>query len=170
MARTAIVTGATKGIGAAIASKLRAEGNQVIGIARTAPETFDGPFFECDLNDLEQTKSVFDAICSQHDVSILVNNVGSVAVESVSEITLEGLGLQWRGNVESSVLAVQAVLPAMKKTHWGRIVNISSGAILGKSGRTGYAGTKAAILGMTRTMAMELGADGITVNCVAPGQ
>lgn len=168
--KKALVTGATRGIGAAIVSRLISDGFEVVGIARCEPDSFNGDFYRCDLSDLNQSQETFAEISRKHDISVVVNNVGAVAVEPVGSITPAAMDNQWRVNVEAAVIAVQAVLPAMKESRFGRVVNVASGAILGKMGRTGYSASKAALLGLTRTMAMELGEHGITVNCVAPGQ
>jgi len=170
MAKKAVVTGATRGIGAAITQRLIQDGFEVIGIARHVPSSFPGEFHQCDLNDLENSRAVFSRIGLAHDVSILINNVGAVAVESVADITTDALSYQWRVNVEAAVLAIQALLPSMRRQRFGRVINIASGALLGKIGRTGYAASKAALVGLTRTMAMELGPSEVTVNCIAPGQ
>ncbi|ALL68392.1 3-oxoacyl-[acyl-carrier protein] reductase [Paraburkholderia caribensis MBA4] len=170
MSKVALVTGATRGIGAAIASRLAADGYDVVGIARHAKASFPGKFYECDLDDTNNSQKVLAEICREHEVSVVVNNVGAVKVQNAGDITVEALSQQWRVNVEGSVLAIQAALPTMKAQGFGRVINISSGAFLGKAGRTGYSASKAALIGLTRTLAIELGPLGITVNCVAPGQ
>ena len=170
MSKVALVTGATRGIGAAIAKQLARDGFDVVGIARKAGADFPGTFYECDLDDSKKSQEVLTEICKKHEVSVVVNNVGAVKVQNAGDITAEALTQQWRVNVEGSVIAIQAALPAMKTLGFGRVINISSGAFLGKAGRTGYAASKAALIGLTRTLAIELGPLGITVNCVAPGQ
>lgn len=169
-ARTALVTGATRGIGRAIAAQLRARGVRVVGIARQRAEAPVDELHLCDLGDAAATREVLAGLCARQGFDILVNNAGAVAVEPAGSITEEGLQRQWRVNVGAAVDAIQAVLPGMRERRWGRVVSIASGAVLGKAGRSGYSATKAALLGMTRTLAMELGEHGITVNCIAPGQ
>lgn len=172
MQKTALVTGATRGIGQAIAARLKADGHEVIGIARHAA-VGTGPldhFYRCDLADAQATHATLATIAQRHRVTVVVNNAGAVAVEPAGAITEAGLALQWQVNVGAAIAAVQAALPGMRQAGWGRIVNIASGAVLGKPGRSGYAGTKAALIGVTRTLALELGPHGITVNCIAPGQ
>ncbi|MDY7548922.1 SDR family oxidoreductase [Glaciimonas sp. CA11.2] len=170
MAKSVLVTGATRGIGRAIAEQMAADGYEVIGIARNPVPDFRGHLYQCDLDDPIETQVILEKICRLHEITIVVNNVGAVAVETVGTITSTALSQQWRVNVEASVMTIQAALPAMKKNQWGRIVNIASGAVLGKAGRAGYSASKAALLGLTRTLAIELGPFGISANCIAPGQ
>ncbi len=170
MKRIALVTGASRGIGRAIANRLATDGVEVIGLARNPCADFPGNFYTCDVGDLPHSGQLFQEICQRHGVNIVVNNAGAVAVESAADVTSDALDLQWHVHVNAAVLAAQAALPQMRKQNWGRIVSIASGAVLGKVGRTGYAASKAAQIGMTRTLSMELGPLGVTVNCVAPGQ
>ncbi|MEP9355443.1 SDR family oxidoreductase [Xanthobacter sp. KR7-65] len=170
MARTALVTGATRGIGAAIARNLAASGLEVVGIARNTPAWFDGAFYECDLHDAAQRAATFAAIADRHGIDIVINNVGAARIEPTGSITKDALDEMWSVNVEATIEAIQAFLPRMRQQSWGRIVNIASGAILGKPGRGGYSATKAALIGLSRTMAIDLAAFGITVNVVSPGQ
>ncbi|WP_374250330.1 SDR family oxidoreductase [Xanthobacter sp.] len=170
MARTALVTGATRGIGAAIARNLTTSGLEVVGIARNTPARFDGAFYKCDLHDPAHRAATFATIADRHGIDIVINNVGAARIEPTGSITKDALNEMWSVNVEATIEAIQAFLPRMKQQAWGRIVNIASGAILGKPGRGGYSATKAALIGLSRTMAIDLAAFGITVNIVSPGQ
>lgn len=170
MPKRAVITGATRGIGAAIADRLTRGGFEIIGIAREMPQHFSGTFFQCDLDDPAETEATYSRIRELDGISVLVNNAGAVEAEPIGSITVPALDHQWRVNVEASVIGIQALLPALIASGNGRVINIASGAMLGKLGRTGYAASKAAIVGMTRTLAIELGRHSITVNCVAPGQ
>ncbi len=165
-----VLTGATRGIGAATASLLSDQGWHVIGIARNKPDEFEGSFYKCDIQDRAQREKVFKAIATSHSVQAVINNVGAARIQDTGEVTHDALDEMWQVNFEASVDLVQKFLPSMKDRKWGRIISIASGAILGKPGRVGYAATKAALLGMTRTMAIDLAEDGITANVVAPGQ
>jgi NAD(P)-dependent dehydrogenase (short-subunit alcohol dehydrogenase family) len=164
-----LVTGVSRGIGKAIAERQAAEGRQVIGIARTEPEGFPGRFYAADLSDPDTAKSMFAEIVGRHRVLRLVNNVGLIEIAPIESVTDAQFDATLRLNVQAAIWAMQAVLPAMKVARFGRIVTIGSRAGLGKSGRLVYSLSKAAIVGLTRTAALELAGDGITVNNVAPG-
>jgi 3-oxoacyl-[acyl-carrier protein] reductase len=99
----------------------------------------------------------------------LVNNAGVSELSSLEAATAAQLDLLVAVHLRAPMQAMQAVLPAMRAAGFGRIVNIGSRAALGKPGRLLYGATKAGLASMTRTAALELAADGITVNCIAPG-
>lgn len=170
MPDTFVVTGASRGIGLATARRLADGGHHVVGVARHPPEDgFPGTFLRADLGDPEDTARVLDAIVAAHDVDGLVNNVGGNILEPLGEVDLGHLQRVLDLNLRTTVQCTQAVLPGMRERGYGRIVNISSRGALGRPQRTSYAAAKAGIVGMTRTWALELAADGITVNCVSPG-
>jgi 3-oxoacyl-[acyl-carrier protein] reductase len=159
--RTAVVTGTAHGIGAAIAAALAGQGAAVHGVDK-------------DVADLTSPAAVREFFAAAGPVDILVNNAGGVCGQigrPLEEVTDD----DWRqvvdANLTSTFLCTRAVAPAMKERHWGRIVNISSGAgrTVSLTGIQAYASAKAAQIGFTRQMAHELGPFGITVNCIAPG-
>jgi NAD(P)-dependent dehydrogenase (short-subunit alcohol dehydrogenase family) len=98
-----------------------------------------------------------------------VNNVGIVRPAPLEETSVEDLAAVLDVNLRSAILAAQALLPTMREAGFGRIVNIASRAALGKELRTAYAASKAGLIGLTRTWALELAAQGITVNAIGPG-
>lgn len=168
--RTVLVTGSSRGIGFATAQLLATNGYRVIGIARTPPVTsFPGEFHAADLADKAALDRVLAVINARGGVEALVNNIGVAEVQLLDEITPEALRRQFDVNILATVAISQACVKGMRRTGWGRIVNISSQAALGKRGRSGYGSTKAGLMGLTRTWALELAGDSITVNAVAPG-
>ena len=168
--RTVLITGASRGIGLATAQMLAGSGYRVIGIARTPPTVpFPGEFHAVDLADPAAVARELPRIIGADGVDALVNNLGIAQMQRLGDITSEALLRQFAVNILATVAVTQACLAGMRARRWGRIVNLGSRAALGKEGRTGYAATKAGILGLTRTWALELARDGITVNAVAPG-
>jgi len=181
--KVALVTGASRGIGAAIAEQLGKAGATVIGTAtsssgaeaitaRFGEQGVAGEGMQLDVTDIEQIGAVFKAIEEKHGSSpdVLVNNAG---------ITKDGLLMrmkedQWdaviNANLNSIYRVSKAALKSMMKKRWGRIISISS--VVGSRGNAGqanYAAAKAGLDGFTRALAQEVGSRGITVNSVAPG-
>ena len=165
-----LVTGASRGIGRAVAEMMAAKGHRVVGIARKSGDaTFPGELLACDVLDVANRKAVLADIAARYAIDNLVNNVGLTANADIEEITPEHFHAVIEANVASAIAATQAVLPAMRARGRGRIVNTASRAMLGRSGRSVYSAAKAGIVGLTRTMALELAPHGITVNCISPG-
>lgn len=164
-----IVTGASRGIGLAIARHLAAEGHEVIGIARSRREGRDITTYRADLADPAATEAVLAEIVARHRVLRLVNNAGFIELASLEAASPAQLDAMVAVNLRAPMQAMQAVVPGMRAAGFGRIVNIGSRAGLGKPGRLIYGATKAALASMTRAAALELAAHGITVNCIAPG-
>jgi NAD(P)-dependent dehydrogenase (short-subunit alcohol dehydrogenase family) len=166
----ALVTGGSHGIGAAVTKRLRADGYRVVVLDQVEPEDRDGvEFHSVDLRDAEAARATLAHATDSHEITRLVNNVGVVRPAPVGETSLEDFADVLDLNARAALLCLQAVLPAMRRRKEGRIVSITSRAVLGKGLRTAYAASKGALEAMTRTWALELAPDGITVNAVAPG-
>jgi NAD(P)-dependent dehydrogenase (short-subunit alcohol dehydrogenase family) len=168
---TALVTGGSRGIGRAVVQRLIDEGYEVINFSRTAPkQLLPGEIFESvDLGDAKRTREAVGDWAAKKDILNLVNNAGMIHAAKLEDIDIDDIDQMVALNMVAPILLTQAVLPAMRANKFGRIVNIGSRAGLGKSGRTGYGGTKAGLAGMTRTWALETATQGITVNAIAPG-
>jgi len=167
--RIALVTGASRGIGHAIAEELVRQGAKVFGTATSAEGAAKVPGTGKVL-DVKDTEACDALVKEIGEIAILVNNAG---------ITRDNLALRlkdadWDEVIDTNLRAVfrlsRAVMRGMMKARWGRIINITS--IVGSSGNAGqanYAAAKAGVEGMTKSLARELGSRSITVNCVAPG-
>lgn len=166
----ALVTGGSRGIGAAIVQRLLARGLPVVILDREAPsEASAARFVQCDLTDLSATQDALAGIARQNAILWLVNNAGIAAPATLEETTIADFDRVVAINLRACILSAQAALPAMKAAGKGRIVTISSRAALGKELRTAYSATKAGVIGLTRTWALELAPHGITVNAIGPG-
>jgi NAD(P)-dependent dehydrogenase (short-subunit alcohol dehydrogenase family) len=166
---TTIVTGASRGIGATICDHLSGIGHDVIGVARTPMERFTGHFYVADLADEADTAKVFAHILDKHPIDNLVNNAGIASRASLEDVALQDVRTMMTINVEATIQCAQLVLPQMRARGSGRIVNMASRALLGRERTSVYAASKAAVEALTRSWAIELGDEGITVNAVAPG-
>ncbi len=168
---TVLITGGSRGIGRAVIRRMIDDGFDVLHFSRTAPSSlFEREVFESvDLSDPKQTKEAIGDWVRKKDILHLVNNAGMIRAAPLEQVSLEDVNEMVALNMVAPMLLTQAVVPTMRAHQYGRIVNIGSRAALGKEGRTVYGGTKAGLVGMTRTWALELAADGITVNVIAPG-
>ncbi|MDN7177645.1 SDR family oxidoreductase [Caballeronia sp. SEWSISQ10-4 2] len=158
-----LITGGAAGIGAACADRCEADGFEAVVIDRV------GSGFIADLSDAEETTKALDQALTGGPITRLINNVGVVVPAGAAEQSIEELELAWSLNVRCAMQCMQALLPGMQVAGFGRIVNMSSRAALGKELRTAYSATKAALIGMTRVWALELGRHGITANAIGPG-
>ena len=168
--RRAIVTGASQGIGLAIAARLKAEGWEVLNLDRSPPSgDAQARWIEVDLTDASALEGVLGDIVKEGPVTGLVNNAGIGFGTLLEHTTDEEFDKTVAVNMRAPMICARAVAPGMRGEGFGRIVNISSRAQLGKTHRSAYAATKGGILSMGRVWALEMAGDGITVNSIAPG-
>ena len=167
----AIVTGASGGIGRAIAEAMLAAGYRIISLDRRLPD-WSHAKLEPVLVDLFDPKATADAardVAGRHEISHVIHNAGIIRPNLIEQATAEDIAALSQLHLGAALTLVQAALPGMKQRHFGRVVLIASRAALGAATRTAYSATKSGMFGMARTWALETAAHGITVNVVAPG-
>lgn len=166
-----VVTGGSGGIGRAIVRRAAEAGWRPIVLDLRPPQDLlpSEVFVPCDFANLAATRVVLAQVAAAHAPTRLVNNVGIVRPALLEETSVEDLAAVMDVNLRSAILAAQALLPVMREAGFGRIVNIASRAALGKELRSAYAASKAGLIGLTRTWALELASQGITVNAIGPG-
>jgi len=169
MTKSIVITGASKGIGRATADALAERGWAVIGVARSAPQSFPGEFISADLADRDQTEALASGLAARGNVLGIVNNVGLAKHETIDAVDLRVFAAIMDLNVRPALQLTQALLSGMRSARFGRIVNVTSLVTRGIAFRASYGAAKAALESLTRTMARELAAEGITANAVAPG-
>lgn len=178
----AIVTGGSRGIGAAIVKRLAADGFHVVAVARNSDKLQSvcaevaaaggsAESMAVDIADAAAVTQMVDSTVEKHGrLDVLVNNAG---------ITRDGLILRMEDadfdavidtNLKSAFVAIRAAARTMMRAKYGRIINISSvSGVAGNAGQANYAASKAGLIGLSKTVAKELGSKGVTCNCVAPG-
>jgi 3-oxoacyl-[acyl-carrier protein] reductase len=167
----AAVTGGSTGIGKAICADLLAQGYEVVSLARRRCEINHPKLhnIEVDLMDRAATAEAARELVQRFEVRTVVHNAGVIRPALLADAKLDDLDALVELHLGCAIQMVQAALPAMRAERFGRVVLLSSRAAVGLATRTNYSATKAGMLGMARTWALELAADGITVNVVAPG-
>lgn len=167
----AVITGGSAGIGKGICTRLLGAGYRVVCAARSAPDYTHKnlSFLQVDLADRAQTKSVYAELAAREKILYAVHNAGVIRPALLEDAKASDLDYLTELHLGSMLTLAQEALPAMREEKFGRIVGISSRGALGLQTRTNYAATKAGMIGMLRTWALELGPFGITANCVAPG-
>ena len=169
--RLALVTGATRGLGRAIAERLLNDGARVIGTGSkpegTAPAGCD--YRAVDFTDAGATQAFADEAAGL-GIEILVNNAGTTKLSDFTEIAPDDFTRIQQVNVTAPFMLSRAVVPGMKERGWGRIVQIASiFGIVSRQGRASYSTSKAALDGMTAALSSEVAQFGILANCVSPG-
>ena len=181
--KVVLVTGGASGIGEAIVEAFVAQKSRVLfcdvqdEVAQTLierlrqPEYVPPQYFHCDLTNIEELKQTLDRVLrSVPAIDVLVNNAGNDKRHNIEEVTPDFWDWCIQTNLKHQFFMAQAVLPGMRKAKRGAIINMGSIAwMIPSTGVPVYATAKAAIVGLTRTLAHEVGGDGIRVNCVLPG-
>ncbi len=180
--QVALVTGASQGLGRAMAIALAASGAHVVAVARNAAklqETMDaisaaggqGEIRPCDVSQREAVDALIESVAEQHGkLSILVNNAGITRDTLLPSMSDD----QWddviNTNLRGAFLFTRAASRFMMRARYGRIINIASvSGLIGNAGQCNYSASKAGLIGMTRSLSKELGKRNVTVNAVAPG-
>ena len=180
--RVAIVTGASRGIGRAIAIRLAADGRHLVGFARNAEQLEDlrveiisaGGTCEmnsCDVGDGAALATAIEEVAERHGrLDIMVNNAGITRDGLILRMSDEDFDDVLRINLRSAFVACRTAARPMMRGRFGRIVNIGSvSGIMGNAGQANYAAAKAGLIGLTKSIAKELGGKGLTANVIAPG-
>ncbi|MGV9871003.1 SDR family oxidoreductase [Rhodococcus koreensis] len=179
--RTAVVTGAARGIGAGVARRLAADGFAVAVVdldeAACKPVVEDieraggrAVAVGVDVGDEAGVQAAVERISETLDApTVLVNNAGIIRDNMLFKMTTDDWDAVMNVHLRGSFLMTRAVQGFMTKAGWGRIVNLSSTSALGNRGQANYAAAKAGVQGFTKTLALELGKFGITANAIAPG-
>ena len=178
--KVAVITGAASGIGQAYAVRLAAEGAVIIVADRNnADETLAqvktaggrGAAFVCDISERDEVDALGKTVTGEFGrCDILVNNAGLIPSKRFEDLTFEDWRRMMSVNLDAMFLTCKAFVPGMRERRWGRVINMASNTF-GQvaSGLTHYIASKGGVIGFTRALASELGAEGITVNAIAPG-
>ncbi|RMF09027.1 MAG: 3-oxoacyl-[acyl-carrier-protein] reductase [Candidatus Neomarinimicrobiota bacterium] len=180
--RIAVVTGASRGIGLAIARRLARSGATVYGLSRStshlqeaqdslAREGVTLHACECDVSDFDAVQATLQSITKDHGrIDILVNNAGITRDTLLLRMGEDDWDQVMNVNLKGAFNGIKAVARTMMKNRYGRIINISSVVgLTGNPGQVNYAASKAGLLGLTKSVAKELASRNVTVNCIAPG-
>ena len=180
--RIALVTGASRGIGAEIAKSLARQGRHVVCAARNADklqevkaaieaEGGQASITTCDVSDANQITEMIESVAKEHGrLDILVNNAGITRDNLMLRMSDEEFDDVIQTNLRGVFVACRAAIRPMMRNKWGRMINISSvSGIVGNAGQANYAAAKAGVVALTKSVAKEMASKGITANAVAPG-
>ncbi len=180
--RLAVVTGAARGIGRAIVLELLKQGRLVAGLDINAEQLdelqrvvrdagFDVIAKCVDITNTEQFTSTLEQLAAEHNgIGILVNNAGITRDNLILRMSDEDFDAVIKVNLRAAFVAVRTAVKSMMRAKFGRIISLSSvSGIMGNAGQANYAASKAALIGLTKTVAREFASKNVTANCVAPG-
>lgn len=180
--RLAVVTGGARGIGRAIVLELLKQGRKVAGLDLNAQQLTElekvcreagySVMTQCvDITQTDKLTEVLDKLAEEHDgIGILVNNAGITRDKLMIQMNDEDYDKVMNVNLRAAFVATRVAVRSMIRAKFGRIVSISSVAgVMGQAGSTNYAASKAGLIGMTKSVAREMGKKGVTANCIAPG-
>jgi NAD(P)-dependent dehydrogenase (short-subunit alcohol dehydrogenase family) len=169
--KVALVTGGSSGIGAAVCTRLVDGGYQVLNLSRrkAASDSKRVVSVAVDLADAAATQQIAQELARKYPITTIVHNAGAIREKRLEDVTAQDLQALTNLHIGAAIALVQANLATMKAQRYGRIVLVSTRAVLGLAKRTVYSATKSALLGLSRTWALELAPSGITSNVIAPG-
>ncbi|MEN9627851.1 MAG: hypothetical protein RJA10_1078 [Pseudomonadota bacterium] len=167
----ALITGTSTGIGRVLCERLLAQGRSVVGLSRRASGLTHPNLHELavDLADPAATAEAAREVAARFEVDTFIHNAGVIRPALLADVQPDDLPLLSQLHIGSAITLMQALLPGLRQRRYGRVVLMSSRGALGLATRSAYSATKAGMIGLARTWALELAAEGITVNVVAPG-
>ena len=167
----ALITGTSTGIGRVLCERLLAQGRTVVGLSRRASGLSHPNLHELavDLADAAATAGAAREVAARFEVDTFIHNAGVIRPALLADVQPDDLPTLSQLHIGSAITLMQALLPGLRQRRFGRVVLMSSRGALGLATRSAYSATKAGMIGLARTWALELAADGITCNVVAPG-
>lgn len=169
--KAVLITGTSTGIGRVLCERLLAQGRTVVALSRRASGLQHAQLHELsvDLADAQATAQAAAEVAARFEVDSFIHNAGLIRPALLADVKPDDLPMLSQLHVGSAITLMQALLPQLRARRFGRVVLMSSRGALGLATRSAYAATKAGMIGLARTWALELAADGITCNVVAPG-
>jgi 3-oxoacyl-[acyl-carrier protein] reductase len=166
-----LITGTSTGIGRVLCERLLEQGRTVVGLSRRASGLSHPNLHELavDLADPAATAKAAREVAARFEIDTFIHNAGVIRPALLADVRPEDLPMLSQLHIGSAITLMQALLPGLRQRRFGRVVLMSSRGALGLATRSAYSATKAGMIGLARTWALELAAEGITVNVVAPG-